>query len=113
MKKRLVGQHIVIDPEICHGTPTFRGTRVFVSDVLNDVARGRQWDEIVVRWHNSITPAAISEVVRLANEVFDDHIHDYVLEPASASIVSGSGQLHSTRYPTHPHHEAPDCTIDH
>ena len=27
---RLMGRYIVADPRICHGKPTFRGTRVFV-----------------------------------------------------------------------------------
>ena len=29
-----MGRYIVTDPEICHGKPTFRGTRVLVADVL-------------------------------------------------------------------------------
>ena len=34
-KARLMGRHIVTHPKICHGKPTFRGTRVLVSDVLD------------------------------------------------------------------------------
>src|SRR5437870_3773225 len=37
---QLIGRHIVTDPRICHGKPTFRGTRVLVSDVLEQVAIG-------------------------------------------------------------------------
>jgi uncharacterized protein (DUF433 family) len=29
--KRMIGRYIVADPEICHGQPTFRGTRILVS----------------------------------------------------------------------------------
>src|SRR5713101_345506 len=36
-KTRLMGRHIVTDPRVCHGKPTFRGTRVLVSDVLEQV----------------------------------------------------------------------------
>jgi uncharacterized protein (DUF433 family) len=48
MKAKLVGRYIVTDPEICHGKSTFRGTRIFVSDVLEQVASGMAW-EIIYR----------------------------------------------------------------
>ncbi|MBI3242049.1 MAG: DUF433 domain-containing protein [Chloroflexi bacterium] len=28
---RFIGRYVVTDPEICHGKPTFRGTRILVS----------------------------------------------------------------------------------
>jgi uncharacterized protein (DUF433 family) len=34
MTEQLIGRHIVTDPGICHGKPTFRRTRILVSDVL-------------------------------------------------------------------------------
>jgi uncharacterized protein (DUF433 family) len=62
-----LGQFIVADPEICHGKPTFKGTRVFVADVLTDVERGLSWDFIVRRWGGGkISKAAVTEAVRLA-----------------------------------------------
>ncbi len=39
MEKVAVGKYIVIDPEICHGQMTFRGTRVPVSGHGADVSR--------------------------------------------------------------------------
>jgi uncharacterized protein (DUF433 family) len=33
-------RYIVADPAICHGQPTFRGTRILLSDVLEQVASG-------------------------------------------------------------------------
>ena len=67
-KQRIeLGQYIVADPAICHGKPTFRGTRVFVADVLADAERGLSWDFIIQRWGGGkITKEAISEAVRLA-----------------------------------------------
>jgi len=38
--------HIVLDPAICHGRPTFRGTRVLVSTVLAYLAAGRSEAEV-------------------------------------------------------------------
>ena len=40
--KNWLGRYIVVDADICHGQPTFDGTRVLVSDVLSDVACGMQ-----------------------------------------------------------------------
>ena len=62
-----LGRYVVVDPGICHGKPTFKGTRVFVADVLADVERGLSWDLIVRRWgRGKITKAAVTEAVRLA-----------------------------------------------
>lgn len=62
-----LGQYIVADPEICHGRVTFKGTRVFVADVLDDVERGLSWDFIIHRWgRGKITKAAVAEAVHLA-----------------------------------------------
>jgi uncharacterized protein (DUF433 family) len=63
----LIGRHIVTDPKICHGKPTFRGTRVLVADVLEQVARGMAWETIIEEWNDSITKDAIGEAVQLAS----------------------------------------------
>ena len=64
-----LGRYIVADPAICHGKPTFKGTRVFVADVLADVERGLSWDFIVQRWGGGkISKAAITEAVRLIGQ---------------------------------------------
>ena len=44
---KILGRFIVADPKVCHGQPTFRGTRVFVADVLAQVARGFDWETII------------------------------------------------------------------
>ncbi|MCH8317251.1 MAG: DUF433 domain-containing protein [Bacteroidetes bacterium] len=66
--KKTIGRYIVLDPKICHGKLTFRGTRIFVSDVLEQVANGISWDVIIEEWHGSITKEAISEAVNLASQ---------------------------------------------
>ncbi|HVC95140.1 MAG TPA: DUF433 domain-containing protein [Pirellulales bacterium] len=70
-------------PTICHGRPTFRGTRIFVSDVLDDVSRGMAWEAIVERWRGTITGEAIAEAVRLAREALVNHADDLVGGSAS------------------------------
>ena len=61
-------RYVVSDPKICHGKLTFRGTRVFVSDVLEQVAEGMDWDEICRQWRGSVSRAAIAEAVELARQ---------------------------------------------
>jgi uncharacterized protein (DUF433 family) len=81
---KLLGRYIVADPAICHGKPTFRGTRIFVSDVLEMVAKGLAWETIIEQWHNSITEEAIAEAVKLSSEAFLKHADEFALEPATA-----------------------------
>jgi uncharacterized protein (DUF433 family) len=81
---KLIGRHIVSDPRICHGRPTFRGTRVLVADVLDQVAGGLAWEAIVEEWHGSITREAIAEAVQLAGRALIDHVDEYVLDPVPA-----------------------------
>ncbi|MCP5106213.1 MAG: DUF433 domain-containing protein, partial [bacterium] len=61
LKGRLIGRYIVSDPEICHGKPTFRGTRIMVSHVLEQVAEGMLWEAIMQEYRGNICKEAISE----------------------------------------------------
>jgi uncharacterized protein (DUF433 family) len=60
------GRYIVADPAICHGKPTFVGTRILVADVLEQVANGTSWEAIVDDWRGDVKREAIAEAVRLA-----------------------------------------------
>jgi len=81
---KLIGRYIVTDPKVCHGQPTFRGTRIMVRQVLEMVAGGMVWETIVEQCHNSITRDAIAEALILANRTFVDHAHEYLPEPMPA-----------------------------
>src|SRR5258706_10431176 len=68
-----LSRHIVADPLICQGQPTFKGTRIMVWQVLEDVAEGRSWDFICnVRWEGCIPLAAVAEAVKLAQRAWLD-----------------------------------------
>lgn len=69
-KPQLMGRYIVADPSICHGKPTFRGTRIMVWQVLEMVAQGKAPGTIVEEWGGSITKEAIAEAVQLASRSF-------------------------------------------
>jgi uncharacterized protein (DUF433 family) len=72
MERIELGEHIVADPHICHGRLTFRGTRLFVSDVLEMVADGMDWDAIISECHGSIPREAIAEAIRLAGKALSE-----------------------------------------
>jgi len=74
----MIGRHIVADPSVCHGQPTFRGTRILVADVLEQVSSGMAWESIVEEWHAGVSRDAIAEAVRLASQAFQDHAGQYV-----------------------------------
>lgn len=63
-KAYLLGRYIVTNPKICHGHPTFRGTRVLVADILEQVASGMAWDTIIEEWNGSISKEAIREAIQ-------------------------------------------------
>jgi len=81
---KILGRFIVADPEICHGKLTFRGTRIFVSDVLEMVAEGMAWETIIERCHSRIMKDAIAEAVKLSSEALYKHADEFVLAPSPA-----------------------------
>jgi len=80
MNRKLLGRYIVVDPEICHGKPTFVGTRIMVSQVLKQVEKGMAWEAIVDEWGGNIQREAIAEAVRLASKAFSQHANEFALE---------------------------------
>jgi uncharacterized protein (DUF433 family) len=69
-KVRNLGRHIVADPTICHGKPTFRGTRIMVWQALEMVSEGMDFETISKTWGGVITPEAVAEATQLASLVF-------------------------------------------
>ena len=63
---KALGRYIVADPEICHGKPTFLGTRIMVAQVLRQVSKGISWDAITAEWRGAVSREAIAEAVELA-----------------------------------------------
>lgn len=53
---------ISIDPEVCHGQPCIKGTRVMVTVVLDALAAGLEVDEIV-RHYPTLTPDGVRAAV--------------------------------------------------
>ena len=58
-----ISKHVVADTEICHGKPTFKGTRILVSDVIELVAAGESIEGILESY-----PGLSKEMIREALE---------------------------------------------
>lgn len=84
MSQKMIGHFIVTDPDICHGKPTFRGTRIMVWQVLEQVANGMAWETIEQEWHCKVSKPAIAEAVRLASQAFVEHADEYIFSLESA-----------------------------
>jgi uncharacterized protein (DUF433 family) len=67
MRRVEVGKYLVVDPEVCHGQMTFKGTRVPVDTVLAFLAKGYSVDQLLRSWPELKRPA-VEEAVRLASE---------------------------------------------
>jgi uncharacterized protein (DUF433 family) len=84
MAAKILGRYIISDPAICHGAPTFRGTRILVKDVLEQVESGMVWEAIIEEWRGTIKRDAIAEAIRLASEALNAHAPEMTSEPACA-----------------------------
>jgi uncharacterized protein (DUF433 family) len=64
-----LGRHIVADSKICGGQPTFKGTRIMVWIVLEQLDRGMSWDQVIREWPGKFPKAAISEAIAISDLV--------------------------------------------
>ena len=63
--------HIIVDPNVCHGQACIKGTCIMVSVVLDNLAAGQQADEIVQSYPSLTTEdvrAAMAYAAALARE---------------------------------------------
>ena len=64
-------QHLTSDPQVCQGQLCAKGTRVFVTNILDSLAEGANREEIL-RSYPALTPehidAALAYAAELAHE---------------------------------------------
>ena len=77
-----IGDYLVINPAICHGQLTFKGTRIPVDTVLDYLARGYSVEQLVQGWPE-LSHAAVQEAVKLAA----DSLQDRYVREAARSLV--------------------------
>jgi uncharacterized protein (DUF433 family) len=64
-----VGRYIVLDDAVCHGRPTFKGTRVLVSDVIELLAAGLSIEEVVRDYYPSLDEEMVKDALAWAAKV--------------------------------------------
>jgi len=66
-------EHITVDPQVCHGKACFKGTRVMVSVVLDNLAAGVPPDEILGSYP-SLKPESIQAAIAYAAELARERV---------------------------------------
>lgn len=64
-------EKITSDPQICHGKACIKGTRIMVSVILDNLAEGMSFDEIIASYPsltNKDIRSAISYAAELSHE---------------------------------------------
>jgi uncharacterized protein (DUF433 family) len=79
-----LSESIVMDPAICHGKPTYKGSRVMVWQVLQLLERDRSWRSLRGGWPGTVTDAAIAETLELALRMFLERAEEFVADAVSA-----------------------------
>ena len=68
-----MNERIVMDPQIQHGKPVIRDTRVPVARVLGGLAGGMSFDEICREY--DLAPEAIRAAIQYAEELVEQEAH--------------------------------------
>ena len=77
--KRRWQDNIVIDPEIHHGEPCIKGTRISVTMIIGSLADGMSFDEI-----RSEYPQLVNEDIYAALAYAADVMHQEIVLPFSS-----------------------------
>ena len=67
---------INISPEICHGKPVIKGTRVLVSNILGALSAGETISQILEDYPN-ITQEDVYAALQLGSELANFETHSY------------------------------------
>ena len=59
---------ITVDPQICHGKACFKGTRILVSVILDNLGAGLSFEEIL-RNYPGLPPQAIQAALQYAADL--------------------------------------------
>ena len=65
--------HISVDPQVCHGKACFKGTRIMVSVVLDNLAAGLPHEEILASYP-SLTREGIHAAIAYAADLASERI---------------------------------------
>ena len=68
-------EHIVVDPALMHGTACFKGTRIPVTVVLDNLAAGVSEDELRADYP-TLPPNAVGAAIAYAAELAKEQVLD-------------------------------------
>ena len=67
----VIGERIETDPEICHGKPCIKGTRIMISIILEWLEAGKTFEEIMDAYPE-LSKEDISATVRYARKLIEE-----------------------------------------
>ena len=67
----VIEERIEIDPEICHGKPRLKGTRIIISIILEWLEAGKTFEEIMDAYPE-LTKEDISATIRYARKSIEE-----------------------------------------
>ena len=76
-------QHISINPNVCFGRPVVRGTRIWVSLIVDNLAEGVPESELLVAYPQ-LKPADIRACLSYAAEMTRERIIPIPMDPVLA-----------------------------
>jgi len=97
-----ISKYIVVDDEICHGKPTFKGTRILVSDIIELLAAGLSVEEIIRDYYPSLNEDMVKEALIWAAKIIRGEHHvkytKFQLDeiPRTAKIIESD---YTVKYP--------------
>lgn len=62
-----INKYIVVDSEICHGKPTFKGTRIMVWQILEMLEAGMPIKEIITSFMTPLTKEHVKAALHYAS----------------------------------------------
>ena len=66
-----LADRITVNPEICHGKPTIRGSRIMVKTILEYLAAG-DTPEVIIDFHSWLTLEDVTACIRFAASLMDN-----------------------------------------
>jgi uncharacterized protein (DUF433 family) len=73
MTREELAKHVSVDPNVCFGKPVIRGTRIWVSLILDNLAEGVSEDE-VLRAYPQLTHDDIRAALAFAAEMTRERV---------------------------------------
>ncbi|MBI4661331.1 MAG: DUF433 domain-containing protein [Verrucomicrobia bacterium] len=73
VKRIELGRFIVADPKICHGKPTFKGTRIMVWQLFEHLALGEPLEDFPKHFPGRVSLEAAREALELGRKFFAEN----------------------------------------